>query len=290
MNQVYNFSAYQHSVMLADPARLDAYHQAIKDLVMPGMRVVEVGTGMGILSAFAAARTEGSISAIEYKDQFADLAKKMMESAGLHQVKILKGKSFDILLTPEPDILITETMGAIGPEEHIVEICHDFKKRHPHLLHFIPSRLKMFVEPIRSLRVRESERTFLDYFASASYGAFNFDAIKADLLKDRSNHLLFDSLGDATTLAPRSLIVEYILGETETPAFNFDLDTSKTPSADAYHLFFEAVLSQTTTLSTHCAKPETHWCHAYVRNREAAKILNISYVPSTTSVEVRWED
>jgi hypothetical protein len=290
MNPVYNFSAYEHSVMLGDHVRLDAYHQAIKNQVKDGMVVAEIGTGTGILSAYAAARTKAPVFAIEFKEAYAFLTSTMMKAAGNDHVQVLQGKSFDVLLDPVPEILITETIGAIGPEEHIVEICYDFKKRHPSIKSIIPSRLRMYAEPIRSVRVHESEQTFLDYFASASYGAFNYDAIRSDLLSNRSTHLLYDSLTDAETVGPRILLADYILGETANPAFSIDLEVGKNQDMDGFHLYFEAVLDENLILSTHYSQPETHWNTAYVRKPDGGKVLNLSYEESVGWIVPTWKD
>jgi predicted RNA methylase len=288
MNPVYPFSAYEHSVMLGDHVRLDAYHQAIKNQIKPGMVVAEIGTGTGILSAYVASQTKNEIFAIEYRDTFAALAKQMVTSAGLTQVQVLQGKSFDVLLSPEPHALVTETIGAIGPEEHIVEICHDFKKRHPKLALFIPAKLRMYAEPIRSTRIHESEHLFLDYFSTASYGTFNYEAIRPDLLKTRSTHLLFDSLKNAESLGARTLLAEYILGETSTPEFSMDLDLGSIDDADGYHLYFEAELDKETILSTRFSEPETHWAHAYARRPEKMKKLKVSYLNVNEYIAVSW--
>jgi predicted RNA methylase len=288
MNPVYNFSAYEHSVMLGDHIRLDAYHKAIMAQVKPGMVVAEIGTGTGILSAYAAAQTKGPVFAIEYKEAYAFLTTTMMKAAGIEHVQVLQGKSFDVLLDPAPTVLITETIGAIGPEEHIVEICHDFKKRHPSIERIIPSRLRMYAEAIRSVRIHQSEQTFLDYFSQASYGAFNYDAIRPDLLTNRSTHLLYDSLSDAETVAPRILLADYILGETATPAFTIDLEVGKL-ELDGYHLYFEAVLDDDLVLSTHFSKPETHWGNAYVRRPDGGKVLNLAYEESVGWIVPTWK-
>jgi predicted RNA methylase len=290
MNSVYDFSAYQHSVMLGDQVRLDAYHGAIKNQVKAGMVVAEVGTGTGILSAYAASQTKSPVYAIEFKPSMAALAKSMMKAAGLEHVQVLQGKSFDLILDPEPEILVTETIGAVGPEEHIVEICYDFKKRHPKVKSIVPARLRMYAEPIRSATIRQSEQLFLDYFFSASYGTFDYEAIKPELLKNRSTHLLFDSLTDAEKVGERIELVEYVLGETPTSAFEKTLDLSSAGAADAYHIYFEADLDDKFLLSTHFSKPETHWSHAYARRPSFGKQLTVSYVSSAATVDVLWHE
>ena len=43
-----------HRLMIQDTVRTEAYEHALKELVRPGMEVIDVGAGSGILSLFAA--------------------------------------------------------------------------------------------------------------------------------------------------------------------------------------------------------------------------------------------
>jgi hypothetical protein len=290
-----NFHAFQpseHAVMLADQVRLDAFFKAISNQIQEGMTVVEVGTGTGILSAFAASRTQSPVYAIEHDEYTVKLAKTMMEKADLKQVKILQGKSFDLELPTAPDALITETIGAIGPEENIVEICFDLKKRYPSLRSFIPSRLRVFAEPVSSKEIRDSSRIFFEYLDCASFGTFDYKAIRPELEIGRCSHVLYGSIRDAKSVAPRALLAEYVLGESESPTFSKEVDLTGMGDAEAVHLYFEAVLDETVLLSTHYSQPETHWRHAYVtrpnlQGRLADK-LTVGYSAGDLMFHVEW--
>ena len=275
--------------MLGDQVRLEAYYDAIKNQVKDGMVVAEIGTGTGILSAYAAAHTKAQIFAIEYYESSAKMASDMMEAAGFTHVKVLNGESYGITLTPQPDILITETIGALGPEEHIVEICYDFKKRHPNLKTLVPSRLKVFAEPIRSRTVLDAERVFYDYYACASFGTFDYKAIRPGLQKIRSSSIWYDDLDDAETVGERMLLADYHLGVTELSAFTQIVDVSDARDADAVHIYFEATLDHGNILSTHYAQDFTHWRHGYVHKPKEATKLKVSYLAGSKWIEVSWE-
>ena len=102
MHSVYDFSDGAHADMLGDQVRLDAYYHAIIDQVKEGMVVAEIGTGTGILSAFAASKTKAPVFAIEYYGNSAKMAEDMMRAAKLYQVKVKLGKSYDLTLDPQP--------------------------------------------------------------------------------------------------------------------------------------------------------------------------------------------
>jgi predicted RNA methylase len=289
MNPIYDFSTGDHAVMVGDQVRLELYRRAIRNQVKPGMVVAEIGTGTGILSAFAAVQTTAPISAIEYAEFSAQMAEDMMAAAGFDQVKVVRGKSSAVTLAPPPQILITETIGAIGPEENIVEICHDFKKRHPSILKIIPAQLRVCAEPIFSETVQRAERNFYEAFASASFQNFNYDAIRGTLARIWSGQIRFDTLTGAQAVGPSQVMVQYDLGKTESAAFRSTVDLSKCESANAVHLFFEAQLDEEALLSTHLDLPETHWGHAYVSKPDGYERLTISYSSPADTLAVHWE-
>jgi hypothetical protein len=289
MNPVYDFSAGDHAIMLGDQVRLEAYHRAIVNQVKPGMVVAEVGTGTGILSAYAATQTKGRIFAIELSEPTAKLAEEMFKAAGMDQVVLTRGLSHELTLTPQPDVLITETIGQIGPEENIVEICHDFKKRHPKLSTLVPSRLKVCAEPIRSQKVLDAEKYFYDYFASASFGSFDYRSIRPALARNWCSDIRFGNIDDAKSAGPVTVLADYHLGETETSAFSQVVNLTSLTDVDAVHLYFETQLDPETTLTSHFSDPETHWRHAYVSKPHECNRLIVSYSKAADSLKVIWE-
>jgi hypothetical protein len=288
MNPIIDFTAGDHAVMLCDQVRLEAYHRAILTHIQPSMRVVEVGTGTGILSAYAAMRTKQTITAIEFDEGSAQLAEDMMKAAGFHHVEVKRGKSTDVTVSPEPQALITETIGAIGPEENIVEICYDFKQRHPGLSVFLPARLKVFVEPIISNQVIQSESTFYDYFSAASFGTFDYQAVRPALARKWTSQIRYDSLSDAQTVGNRYLLADYQLGVTQNSEFEHSIDVTDWPQAQAMHFYFEAHFDADIVLTSHFSSPSTHWRNAYVSKPAHATTLQVAYRSSYGALEVSW--
>ena len=286
-NPVFDFSADDHAVMLADQTRLEVFKRAIQNQVKPSDVVAEIGTGTGILSAFAASCTKAPVFAIEYAEMTAKIAEQMFQNAGFTHVKVVQGQSYGIKLDPEPNVLVTETIGAIGPEEHTVEICHDFKKRHSALTKIIPSDLRVYAEPIRSKRIKKMESEFYHDFKSASFDTFQYSAIQPELEFQWSAVIRYGFLPESETASERVLLADYKLGVTEAPDFKKVVDL-KGIDADAVHLYFEAQMDQDLILGTHYTEPFTHWKNAYVARPKDKSSLEISYVGGSQSLQVRW--
>src|SRR5689334_18755552 len=63
-NHRYFASLHEQERMLADRQRMDFYHAAIARHIKPGARVIDLGTGTGILAAFAARAGAAKVYAI----------------------------------------------------------------------------------------------------------------------------------------------------------------------------------------------------------------------------------
>src|SRR3990167_2879995 len=93
-----DYTVIHHSNMLRDSQRLLCYKLALEKSVTITSTVVDIGTGMGILAAYAASMTQNTVYAIEYFDVPFNFAKKLIASSPFSNVTLLKGSSFDIAL------------------------------------------------------------------------------------------------------------------------------------------------------------------------------------------------
>ncbi len=76
--------------MLIDPTRTGSFDRAIRALVQNGDRVVDVGTGSGILAMCAARAGAGQVYALEIT-QMADWAERLAKTNGLAQMQVVRG-------------------------------------------------------------------------------------------------------------------------------------------------------------------------------------------------------
>ncbi len=118
-----------HHSMLVDRIRVEAFMRAILATVQPGDVVVDIGTGTGILSAFAAIAGARQVYAIE-REPIIDVAREIVERNGLSdRVTFLEGSSLDIELPERGDVLVSETIGNAAYDEGITRWYRDAKDR-----------------------------------------------------------------------------------------------------------------------------------------------------------------
>lgn len=281
------FEIQHHARMLADPVRLAAFRAALGKSVRPGDRVADIGTGTGILASYAAALTEAEVYGIEYFPEAASLARLMGERAGLSNVRIVHGSSFNCELPSPPDVVVTETIGALGPEENIVELTHAFVRRFPVVRQLIPARLALFAVPVNASAVDAIFQGFLRGFRAASHGTFDYHAIADELDAHAGTQLFTTDLTGATLVGDAVPLVEYRLGSDNRSDFTATL-AAPGGEANALHLFFRAELADGVELTSFVRDPMTHWRHSFVRIPAKARTLILTYSSATRRFCFEW--
>ncbi len=118
-----------HHSMLADELRTTSFLSAIEATVKPGDIVVDIGTGTGVLSVFAAKAGASRVYAIE-QEPIIGIAREIASRNGLSDIiTFLEGSSLDIELPEKADVLITETIGNLALDEGIITWITDGRER-----------------------------------------------------------------------------------------------------------------------------------------------------------------
>jgi protein arginine N-methyltransferase 1 len=276
-----------HSDMLGDTIRLAAFRLAIDEIVQPGDAVLDIGTGLGPLAAGALDAGAGHVTAVEYLPDLAALAADIIADK---TIRIVVGRSYDIDFSPSPDVIVTETIGPIGPEENIVEITYDLKRRYPGVRSIIPHRVRLYAQEIFSVRVDAAHDVVFAKLNNSSIG--HFDPHRAQLALERAycEQVYQGDLSDAQALSKRLDLADYLLGTTEVPDFAIELELSAEANWNAVTIFFEAVLSDAITLTNHFSAPQTHWLNSYVPRLGGSRVVQITYDGASTSFAIRWLD
>jgi len=154
LSRVLNFQYFadltRHDDMLADRARVDTYFEAIDKHVREGDEVIDLGTGTGLLSCFAAQAGARLVHAVEY-GPIIDAAQDVAKENGITNIAFHRVSSREFSLPHRVDVIVHEQLGAALFNEHVVANVVDLRDR---LLKegglILPHRLRLFVAPVQA--------------------------------------------------------------------------------------------------------------------------------------------
>jgi predicted RNA methylase len=143
---------HYHYQMIADTSRMTAFRNAIEQVILPKHKVVDLGSGTGVLSFFAA-KQGARVWAVEYNPSLASASRKFLKENGLSdRVQVFESDASD-WLPPEPaDLVICEMLHSALLREKQVQVISAFRDAHytrfgttPKIL---PSATLLGVQPV----------------------------------------------------------------------------------------------------------------------------------------------
>lgn len=147
-NKRYFSEIHIHELMLGDQPRVDAYYKAIRKHVAEGDVVVDLGTGTGILSFFAAQQNPRHIYAIDHS-HIIKMAKHLAEENSIDNITFLQVNSRQFAPNEKIDVILHEQMGSELFNEYMIPNICDLRDR---LLakngRIIPHAFNLFLEPV----------------------------------------------------------------------------------------------------------------------------------------------
>ena len=145
---------HYHHNMLMDQNRMNAFQAAIAHAVRPGMKVLELGGGTGVLSYFAAQQAD-KVYCVEFNPDLVKEARRFLAmNPNGHKVEVIHADAFDYL-PPEPvDVVICEMIHVAMLREKQVAVIEAFKERYlarfgGPLPIFMPEAVVMAVQPLQ---------------------------------------------------------------------------------------------------------------------------------------------
>jgi type I protein arginine methyltransferase len=121
---------HYHYNMLLDEQRMEAFRSAIQAVIRPGMRVVELGGGTGILS-FLAARCGAKVWCVERNSELVEVARKAIRSNGFESMITVVHEDATEFIPPEPvDAVICEMLHVALLREKQAQVIHAFKENY----------------------------------------------------------------------------------------------------------------------------------------------------------------
>jgi len=259
---------HEQERMLADQRRMAFYHAAIARHVQPGDRVVDLGTGTGILAAWAARRGAAQVYAIDHSEIITQ-ARSVAAANGIRNVAFVAAHSSAFTVDEPVDVILHEQMGDCLFDEGMVANVTELRDRvlKPGGL-IVPSRFEFFCEPIK---VRDGR--VVPFIWELDVHGYDYASLEWHRPQTPGYYRL--ASGDPT-------LIEHFLGVPE-PALTFDLQTI-TPAGlpraitftrtvvnagrfDGYAVFFRARVDGDLTLTTDPLDPERapHWGYRILR-------------------------
>ena len=213
--------------MLADKPRMDFYHQAIGRHIQPGDRVIDLGTGTGILAAFAARRGAAKVYAIEHSGILRH-ARTLAAHNGITSIEFVAGHSRDFRLAEPVAVIVHEQMGDwLFDESMVANVC-DLRDRmlKPGGL-ILPSRFELYCEPVQ---LRDERR--VPFIWELEVHGYDFSCLDRERPQDPGYYALRG--GDLGLISHR-------LGEPE-PVLEVDLQTLRPDGLPAEIRFTRTVV------------------------------------------------
>ena len=196
--------------MLADKPRMDFYHAAILRQIQPGDRVVDLGTGTGILAAFAARRGAAKVYAVDHSE-ILEHAKALAVFNRIENVEFVAAHSSDFTVGEPVDVIVHEQMGDWLFDEGMVANVCDLRDR---ILRpggtILPNRFELYCEPVKLKDGRQ-----VPFIWELEVHGFDYSCLE----RSRPQEPGYYRLGSCD-----SDLVDYFLGEPE-PVLSFDLHT-----------------------------------------------------------------
>jgi protein arginine N-methyltransferase 1 len=209
-NQRYFSGFYEQERMLADKPRMEFYRASIQRHIHPGDRVIDLGTGTGILAALASRRGAAQIYAIDHAPILKH-ARTLAAANGIERVEFVACHSTEFSLSEPVDVILHEQMGDGLFDEAMVENLCDLRDR---LLkpggRIVPSRFEFFCEPIK---IRDERHVPLIW--ELEVHGYSYAALERHRPQEPEYYQIRSS-----DLA----LVEHSLGE-PAPVLTFDLQT-----------------------------------------------------------------
>ncbi len=252
MNQSYTDGAYQ--ILLDDSVRNVAYETVIRKLV-PGKRVVDIGTGASAVLAEMCVRAGAEkVFAIEENSRSLKTAQRRIERSGMaSDIELVSGFSTDVELAEMCDVLVHEIVGSVGSAEGMTLVVHDAKQRFlkPDA-EFIPHACTTWICPVETLKL-----PLLDA-AISGLGQLLFSFQQADLYKV-FNFPESNVLGPAAEFEKTVFCEDMSLADCR----ELELVIARAGDLEGLVLFLEIHVDQQTVINS--LHQRTNWSTPYVK-------------------------
>ena len=226
-----------HADMVRDGERSLGFARALGAVVKPGMRVIDLGAGTGLLGLWALQAGAAHLDAIDASHMGSTLERTFAANGVTDRATAHAAHSSTVTLAEKADVVVAEILGHIGIDEGILAACHDVKRRLAKAdAAFIPSRCRVIAWPVWA----PDFETEVAFWQSAPYG---FD-LSAVVPLSRSTTCVTETR-NGQRLAADAILAEHIIGDAPPAIWHGEASfTASFPSAwNGFFMSFVADLS-----------------------------------------------
>lgn len=244
-----------HLQMLTCQVRMQAFSRAIEQSVSPGDVVIDLGSGLGILSLLALRAGAKRVYAIEKEDS-SDVARRVALENGVgDEIVFVKANSLDAHLPEKADLLISETLGSFGVDENCLAFIADARARwlKPGARQ-IPESLVPWLVPVELPGLERHGEVWKDIAGFDFSGAIAETMEKMGLVSIDDSHML---------AAPQALsTIDLQKRHPDALQWNCAFQATRAGVVDGLAGWFELQLCPGVSLSTAPEAELTHWQQA----------------------------
>jgi protein arginine N-methyltransferase 1 len=281
----------QHDRMLADSARTEAYWEALEKHLGEGDVVIDLGSGTGVLSFFAA-RQGARVHAVEH-GPIVEAAQAVARANDIDNVEFHRIHSRRLELPEKADAIIHEQIGDALFDERVVENIADLRDR---LLKpggkIFPSLLDLYIEPVQ---LRDDLRA--PFAWEQNLHGVDFQALEP--FTEMSGSYLYKSLRPFPhgQLLCRPEPVVSIDLHTATPAdlpkqISYERPVTSAGFFDGYCVYFDARFDEEIWFSSSPECPTTNWAtpllRVHPRRVETGDTITLELTASDLAMPSSW--
>lgn len=252
-----------HRLMISDHVRTDAYRRALEAAVDAGSTVLDVGTGTGILSMFAARAGAKRVYGID-SSNIVDAARELARTNSLDdRITYFRGRAEELELPEQVDLIVSEWMGFFALAECMFASVLDARDKHLKPGgRMMPSHVRLVLAAIDDDAMHDDRGIGL--WEKPVYG-FDFRPMIEREVKDLITCAV--DLRAESFLGPEATLVEIDCGTATTEDFFFEESVELKIDRDGtFHGvggWFEVDLAPGVVLTCTPREKSTHWRQSF---------------------------
>ena len=273
-----------HHSMLADEVRTASFLKAIVATVKSGDVVVDIGSGTGVLSLFAARAGASRVYSIEREPIIAVAREIAARNGLLDTISFIEGSSLDVEIPERADVLITETIGNTGFDEGIVTWVADARARflRPDAA-FIPQRVDAVASLVSVPRDYEPIERWSRPMMTLDFTPLNRIA---------HNNILWTDLSPAAITTPPDVVFGTdFSGEPTSLGGRVCGEALKDAVVHGIGVWFRSILADGISITNVPPNAVPSWEHGFLPLAEPAEVLageSVCFEVSSSASGAEW--